>query len=173
MLNHLKGRLWFRSAIFLQKYVGVGSDELEGIGSYEMRGQLIKDVSDDISLHPLYFLCFSETSQASSSFGEHRLRLDDPEGLRNHVESRIYVGGARVFWRKITYDKKMQVESHPNPDEEWDRMYYHKPPRYSHEREWRLVVDLSYGLPLLNGTLKLLLGLEVGQFFELVPLIQT
>ena len=44
--NHLLGILWFRSLKRFRMQEGAGRDEMEGIGSYTVRGEQHGDITD-------------------------------------------------------------------------------------------------------------------------------
>ncbi len=149
--NHLLGILWFRSLKRFRMQEGAGRDEMEGLGSYTVRGEQHGDIADDKPIFPAFIQCFSE--KPLPKYGNFGLKLLDPCALRKRVECR-FPKGTTVEWLKVTYDKTEHLDAVPNPYEERHRKHYGKPACFAREREWRLVIFLSPPLRLLNDTLK-------------------
>lgn len=163
--NHLTGKLLFRSPIVFRKSNGVGADPLEGIGYYELPdGKICRDVNDE---NPTAFiLSFGEQAESLKKFGEYCLEVRHPLELKRRVECRL-CPGSRVEWRKIKYDKVVQLEDNPSPAEDWNRTHYSKPETFAQEKEWRLLIFLP--MRLLNDTLELHVG-DLPDIFRLVDL---
>lgn len=165
--NHLLGILWFRSPSYFHNTEGAGRDPLEGVGSYNLpNGVTTNDVGDHAPIQPTFVLSFSEVPL--SQYGEYVLKVQNPTELKKCVERRLPQGISEVEWRKIRYNKKMLVESHPSPSEDWIRKHYSKPRKYENEREWRLVIRFLHSFPILNKTLKLSVG-DLQSLFRLQP----
>lgn len=166
--NHLLGILWFRSPRYFRDIEGRGRDQLEGVGSYKSpSGVIVNDVGDSAPIQPTFILSFSEIPLPQ--YGEYVLKVQNPIELKEYVERSLPRGISEVEWRKIRYDKKMSVGSHPSPSEDWIRKHYSKPREYANEREWRLVIRLLHSFPILNKTLKLSVG-DLQSLFRLQPL---
>ena len=163
--NHLAGKLWFRSLPYFRKVKGVGTDPLEGIGSYESPDEKIcRDLGNE---NPVAFIMsFGEQAESLKAFGEYCLEVRHPLELKRRVEDRL-CPGSRVEWGKVQYNKVMQLEANPSPAEDRIRTYYSKPEKFADEKEWRLVIFLP--MRLLNDTLELHVG-DLQDVFDLVDL---
>ena len=163
--NHLAGKLWFQSPIVFRKSNGVGADPLEGSGSYKSPdGKICRDLGDE---NPgAFIMSFGEQAESLKKFGEYCLEIRNPLELKRRVEDRL-CPGSRVGWRKIKYDKVMQLEANPSPAEDWNRTHYSKPETFAEEKEWRLVIFLP--MRLFNKKLKLHVG-DLQDVFSLVDL---
>ena len=153
--NHFEGNLWFRSHAYFRKLEG--GDELEGIGSYDIRHRgRSHDVSDDYPIQPAYFMSFSEDPNAAKEYGDHHLRLVDPDGLLEEIKAAFpsCSGFVRVAWIKIDYGKTMGIEKDPGPSEGFHRQFHCKPKKFASEREWRLQIRFIHSFRVQNQTLK-------------------
>ena len=163
--NHLAGKLWFRSLPYFRSIEGERKDILESIGSYALpNGRICRDVNDEASIS--FILSFGEEAESLQKFGEDCLEVRHPLELKRRVECRL-CPGSRVEWRKITYDKVMQLEANPSPTEDWNRTHYSKPEKFADEKEWRLVIFLP--MRLFNDTLKV----HVGALLDVFNLIRS
>ena len=165
MDNHLAGKLWFRSPWHFRSIEGERKDVSEGIGSYALpNGKICRDVNNEAPIS--FILCFSEQAESLQKFGEYCLKVSHPLELKRRVECRLSPG-SRVEWRKIIYDKVMQLDTNPSPTEDWNRTHYSKPKKFADDKEWRLVIFLP--MRLLNDTLKV----HVGDLLDVFDLIRS
>ena len=167
MRNHLQGILWFRSLKFFREKEGMGRDPMEGIGSYMVDGMLHRDVGDENPIFPAFILSFSERPLVDK-FGPFVLKVMSPDELRNRIVCR-FPEGTCIDWHRVVYDKREELDSVPNPSENWNRKHSAKPARFADESEWRLVVFLPPPLRLLNDTLKAHVGNLQGVFQLMAP----
>ena len=172
--NHWMGTLWFRSHVWLRNQKN--GDELEGIGSFEVEGQVLnRNVSDDHPVHPVYCLSFSETPEAARTMGRDSheyqvLELLDPAGLRQMIQSKLLSPEfIKVEWIQMEYTKTLVVTKDPGSGV-WHRQYHCKPEKFKMEREWRLqILFKKNSFRIQNDTLEFRWGRDIGQYFEVLP----
>lgn len=153
--NHFEGNLWFRSHAYFRSVEG--GDELEGKGSYVIpSGHAVHNVSDDYPIQPAFFMSFSEAADAAKQYGDSHLRLDDPVKFLRQIKKELpsYSGFVRVEWKKMKYDKTLEIERHPGPRELLQRQFDSKPLEFADEREWRLQIQFLHSFRIQNHTLK-------------------
>ena len=144
---HYLGHLWFRTLSVFREMEGPGRDETEGLSACNY---------PELSTSPAFIMCFSK-NPLPPHYGRYILKLDCPHALSERVKKRC-PDRTRVTWHKVVYDKTEHVDKLLGVNEEWERMHWHKPPRFAREEEWRLIVFLSEPFWLLNDTLKLFVG---------------
>ena len=152
--NHIEGNLWFRSHAWFRKQDW--GDKLEGIGSYVLpNGILVRDVGDEHPVQPAYLMSFSEDSKSARQYGDHHLMLIDPDGFRETIVKELpsFPGFVKVSWIAMEYCKTMIVDQDMGA-ESVRRKLRCKPAEYSHEKEWRLQIQLMHSFRIMNDTLK-------------------
>lgn len=145
MANHLEGILWFRSPCYFRYIKGPQNDPMEGIGSYNLQGCTIDDITDNKPIQSVFFLSFSETIQATEKFRKEQsyiLKLKDPARLREIIKTSL-PPEVMVEWGKVTYGKDMNVKYDLSLPDGIQRKYFHKPKEFVNEKEWRLVINFG------------------------------
>jgi len=97
-------------------------------------------------------LSFTENSNCKK-FGDWRIGLTKPEKLLARLEEKLpKTTGLELV--KVEYNKN-EISQDLTPSQFIDRKFYSKPPRYSNEREWRVLIRLPCELwPIMNDTLQ-------------------
>lgn len=179
--NHREGRLWFHSPAYYRTIEDPQlQDGLEAIGSHYQDGMKHSDISDPKRgrhLCPTYILCFSEDLAATRKYfaqpgsGTDIVQLINPEMLRNLIQDSVLpdCDVIAVKWRKVVYDKTMDVSEVPPPGGWTARKYWHKPAKFAAEKEWRLIIFFKPTMPIANDRLELHLGRSCGSLFHLLP----
>ena len=170
MLNHLEGKLWFRSLKYFHQIESIGRDEMEGVGSYTVDDLNYYDIDDRETIQSVFIMSFSEVRLPE--YGQFFLALQEPLQFKQKIEQRILdsfrPGRDRVKWRKVTYNKTRVLSHELSPVADWKRKYWEKPERFASEKEWRLLIFLPPPLRLLDNTIKPHIG-SLESLFKILP----